>query len=130
MSTRTTLRPYQTIKNGDMSDDIISDVTILQSLTKCSYSYSWTGSSPVGSISVEVSDDYSVNPDGSVENVGTWNLLPVNLSGTVVTTIPVSGNSGSGGVDIDSISFYAIRTVYSSDSGTGSLNATIVGKVA
>lgn len=89
-----------------------------------SYSYSWTGSTPIGSITVEVSDDYSQNSDGSVKNSGTWNELPLS------DTTDISGNTGNGLIDIDQLGTYAIRTKYTRVSGTGTLQCVYKGKVA
>ncbi len=114
--------PQKVITNGDMSGNLTSMVTIIDQLVMLSYSIVWTGSSPVGSISVEVSNDYSENVDGSVRNSGNWTALP--LSGSA----PVSGNSDAGFVDIDAQAGYALRLVYTSGSGTGTLNVYAMGK--
>ena len=125
MSSRTQLSPHSVITNGDMSAaSITSEVTIIQKLSLASYGVSWTGTSPVGVITVQVSNDYSQNADGSVKNAGTWNTL--NLSATA----NVSGNTGNGFIDIDSIAGYAIRLIYTKTSGTGTLQAIVSGKVA
>lgn len=89
-----------------------------------SYSYTWVGTAPVGTVSVQVSDDYSQNSDGSVNNAGTWNNLPLSI------TPAVSGNTGNGLIDIDQLGVYAIRTVYTPVSGTGVLNVMYKGKVS
>lgn len=88
-----------------------------------SYAYTWTGASPLGLISVEVSNDYSQNADGTVRNPGTWDTLPL------APTPGVSGNTGFGFVDIDQLGAYAVRTRYTPSSGTGTLNAVYKGKV-
>jgi hypothetical protein len=107
-----------------MSGDITSLVTIISNQSMMSYQYSWTGSSPVGTISIEVSNDYELNSDGTVRTAGTW--TPLTLS-----SVPsVSGNTGDGLIDIDQIGAYAIRTVYTAGSGTGTLTAVFKGKVA
>jgi len=93
------------------------------------YSYSWVGSTPVGTITVQVSNDYSLNPVGAVLNAGTWNNLIFNVGGTPTSSIAVSGNTGNGFLDIQ-LGGYAIRTVYTKGSGTGTLQATIAGKVS
>jgi len=109
--------------SGDLTSPITSAVTVLSNLSTMSYSYSWTGSSPSGTIAVQVSNDYSQNGDGTVNNPGTWNTLPLS-------TIPtISGNSGNGLVDIDITGAYAIRTTYTPISGTGTLTAVFKGKV-
>lgn len=131
MSYRPQLSPFKVITNGDMSAaSITSAVTVIQKISMMSYAYSWAGTSPVGTIAVQVSNDYALDPNGSVANAGTWNTLTFNLNGSAVTSAPVSGNSGSGFIDIDQTGAYAIRTVYTKTSGTGTLQATVNGKVA
>jgi hypothetical protein len=129
MSTRSTLRPYSVITNGAMTGNITSAVTILQSIVGCSYSLSWSGTSPVGTASVQVSNDYSLNPNGTVDNTGTWTTIELNVAGTPATTIAISGNTGTAFIDIDTIMAYAIRLQFTYTSGTGTLNALINGKV-
>jgi hypothetical protein len=124
MASRPILSPYQVITNGDMSlASITSQPSIIQNLSKVAYSVSWAGSSPVGVLSVQVSNDYSQNAEGGTLNPGTWNTI------TLSTPANVSGNTGVGFIDIDSAAF-AIRLVYTKTSGTGSLQAFITGKVA
>jgi len=130
LSTRTTLRPQVVINAGDMSGNITSAPTILQSLTLVNYSVTWTGTSPVGTLAVQASSDYALTGGGAVANAGTWNTLPLDLAGASVTSIPISGNTGNGMVDIDGLGAYAIRLVYTAGSGTGTMSATINGKVS
>ena len=124
--------PHQVITNGDMSQaSITSQVTILQQKTLISYSYSWSGTSPVGTVAVQVSNDYVLSPDGkTVLNAGTWNALYLNYQGSGVLSIPVTGNTGNGFIDVDATAAYAIRTVYTKTSGTGTLQSFITAKVA
>ena len=129
MSSRTVLRPHSVIKNGDMSASITSEVTQLQSLTKLSYEYSWAGTSPVGTIAVQVSNSYAAQ-GATVLNAGTWTTIPFTLSdGTTVTSAPVSGNTGNGIIDVTT-AVNAIRTVYTYTSGIGTLQAIVAGKVS
>ena len=106
-----------------MTTTITSAVTIIQKLSSVSYSYSWSGTSPIGTVTVQVSNDYSTNADGSVRNSGTWDIVPLSASTNV------SGNSGQGFIDLDGVGAFAIRTVYTPISGSGSLSATINAKV-
>jgi hypothetical protein len=92
------------------------------------YQVTWTGTSPVGTLAVEASNDCVVDSQGGVSG-GTWNPVPLDLAGVSVTSIPISGNSGKGMIDLDGIGAYAVRLVYDATSGTGTLNATVVGKV-
>lgn len=114
--------PQQVITNGDMSGNLTSKVTVIDQLVMVSYSVVWNGASPIGAVSVQASDDYSENVDGSVRNPGTWNTLPLSAP------TPVSGNSDTGFIDIDAHAGYALRLVYTAASGTGSLNVVVMGK--
>jgi hypothetical protein len=107
-----------------MSSTVTSAVTIIQKLSMVSYDVSWTGTSPVGNIYVQVSNTYSQNADGTVRNPGNWTNVALSANPTIST------NSGNGFIDIDAIGAYAMRLVYEPVSGTGSLNVTINGKVA
>jgi hypothetical protein len=129
MSTRTALRPQVVINAGDMSGNLTSTPTILSSMSMASYSLSWIGTAPVGTASVQVSNDYSLNAAGQVENGGTWTTLVLSVNGSPSTTVPVSGASGSAFIDINQTAAYAVRLVYTSASGSGALTATIAGKV-
>lgn len=131
MSIRSELKPYSVIMNGDMSGSLTSLVTIIQKISMLGYTYSWAGTSPVGTISVQISNDYSIDAQGRQLNAGTWNTLAfTDSTGAVVTSFAVSGNTGVGAVDIAQTGFYAIRTVYTWASGVGTLQAVINGKVA
>ena len=124
MASRPILSPNQVITNGDMSGNITSKVTIIQNMSQISYDISWTGSTPVGVMSVQVSNTYTQNADGTVRNAGNWNTLTLN------TPANVSGNTGNGFIDIDANGAYAMRLVYTVGSGTGTMNASVCGKVS
>lgn len=130
MSSRPLFGPHKVITNGDMSANITSSVSIIANVSMIGYSYSWAGTSPVGAISVQVSNDYATNAAGAVSNAGTWNTVYFNYQGSLVSSVPVTGSTGNGFIDIDEMSAYAIRTVYTFTSGTGTLQATVTGKVA
>lgn len=124
MSSRPIASPFPVITNGNMSGSITSAVTVIQNLSMISYDISWAGTAPVGTMSVQVSNTYSQNADGTVRNAGNWTTL------TISAATVVSGNSGSGAIDIDATAFYAIRLVYNFTSGTGVMQAVLNGKVA
>jgi hypothetical protein len=137
MSTRTSLGPTIVIpsaqgspaNSSSMAANITSAPTILRSMTLYSYSVVWTGVAPVGVVSVEVSNDCVILAQGGVGG-GTWNPMPLGLLGSTVFSIPISGNSGNGMIDIVNTGINAVRLVYTATSGTGTLSATINGKVA
>lgn len=130
MSSRPLAGPFSAILNGDMSANITSKPSIIPNLSMMSYAYSWTGTAPVGTVSIQVSNDYSVNPAGATLNPGTWTTITFNLAGTPATSAPVTGSPGNGFIDVDMTGAYAIRTVYTRTSGTGTLQAVFNAKVA
>lgn len=124
MSSRPLIKPFSVITNGNMATSLTSTPTITDNLSMISYDVSWAGSSPVGVITIQVSNSYSVNADGSVRNSGNWTTL------TLSSSTNVSGNTGNGFIDIDATAAYAVRLVYTRTSGTGLLNVKVASKVA
>lgn len=129
MSSRPIIAPYQVVggttgTSGDMSGNITSTVTIIQNTSQIGYDISWSGSSPVGAITVQVSNSYTQNVDGSVKTAGNWTTV------TLSAATNVSGNTGNGFIDIDATGAYAIRLIYTRTSGTGTLTVFVAGKVA
>lgn len=130
MSTRTVLRP-NTLPTIDMSvASTPSSPTILQGLSMVSYAISWTGSGPTGTLSLEVSNDYALEPNGIAANVGTWNLAPMDVNGAFATSISISGNTGNGFIDVVATGSYACRLIYTKSGGTGIMTIVVSGKVA
>ncbi len=125
MSSRPQFTPYSVITSGDMSQATITSLpTIIQKLSMISYDVSWSGTSPVGALTIQCSNTYSQNADGTVRTAGNWNTMTLN------TPANVSGNSGTGFIDVDATGAYAIRLVYTKTSGTGTINAVINAKVS
>jgi hypothetical protein len=132
MSSRPIIKQHSVITDGDMSADITSQATLLPLLTIGCYTYSWSGNTPVGTLSVEISNDYNPNasPDGGKVNTGTWTAIYFTLNGSsTVNSAPVSGNTGTGVIEF-STGAAAIRTKYTFTSGTGTLQSVINCKVA
>ncbi len=131
MSSRPLIKQYHAISSGDMSADITSAVSHIPMVTVGSYTYSWSGTTPIGTLSVEISNDYSPGGiEGIPANAGTWTAIYFTLNGsTVVNSAPVSGNSGTGVIEWSTGAAY-IRTKYTFTSGTGTLQAYLNGKVA
>jgi hypothetical protein len=110
--------------SGDMSANITSKPSIIDNLSMISYDISWTGTAPVGTMTVQVSNTYKQNPDGSVRNPGNWTTL------TLSAPTPVSVSPNSGFIDVDASGAYAIRLMYNRTSGTGTMVAVVSAKVA
>lgn len=124
MSTRPQLDPYKLVVDGDMSADIVSPATIVLKLSQIVYGFSWAGTTPVGAITLECSNDYKLDPSGAVANAGTWNTMPLSA------TCAVLGNTGSGIIDVTATGNYAIRVKYTKTSGTGLMQVIVNAKVA
>lgn len=124
MASRPILAPFPVITNGDMAGNITSLVTVIQNTSMVSYDISWTGITPVGVMSVQVSNTYSQNADGTVRTPGDWTDVPLS------PTPSVSGSPGNGHIEILVIASFAIRLIYTRTSGTGTMQAVINGKVS
>lgn len=124
MSSRPQMAPFQVITNGNMaSASITSHVTIVQQMTMISYDISWSGSSPIGTAVVQISNTYSENADGSVRSAGNWTNIPLTLAA-------VTGNTGIGFIEVPDNTSYAIRLLYTKTSGSGTMQAFVKGKVS
>ena len=131
MATRPRITKYPVILNGNMSGNISGTPSIIQDLTLIGYALSWSGTAPVGTASIQVSNDYALDGDGrTVSNAGTWTTITLNYNGSAVTSIPITGNTGTAYIDIDSHSAYAMQLIYNATSGTGTLQAIVNAKVA
>lgn len=137
MSSRPQFQPYIVIPNagasiantGSMAATISGVPTIIQKLSLISYTISWTGTSPVGTIAIQVSNDYALNADGTVKTAGTWNTINFTRGGASVASIAISGNSGNKEIDAGLVSFYAIRPLYTFTSGVGTMQVIVNAKV-
>jgi hypothetical protein len=124
MSTRPFIPPFQVINQPVSGSSVVdSKVTIKPLISKITYSMNWTGTLS-GAFSVQVSDDYSENVDGSVRNPGTWNTLPVSV------TVSAAGSAGNGFYEI-ATGAYAIQLVYTPGMapGAGAMSAIVTGQV-
>lgn len=127
MSTRTRLAP-NLLPTIDMSQSsTASTATILASNSTVQYSGFWNGSSPVGTLALQFSDDYALNPNGTVNNAGTWETAPVAITGAFVTSGSVSGNTGTFRFDVTT-GANATRLLYTRNSGTGTLTIYVSGR--
>lgn len=125
MSSRPIFTPYSVIDNASMATSLTSKVTVIQNLSMLSYDITWTaGSTPIGVMSVQVSNSYTQNADGSVRNAGSWTTIALS------SPAPVSGNTGNGFIEVDLTGAYAVRLVYTRTSGSGLMTAIVNGKVA
>lgn len=111
----------QVIVDGAMenTDEIVSEPTNVEHLQNVGYQANWDGD-PVGTFTVEVSNDY--DPTIPARQPGTWTEL--TLSGSPAA----AGAPGDLFININQIPARWIRLKYVNDSGSGTLQAWVVGK--
>jgi hypothetical protein len=68
----------------------------------------WTGSTPVGSMAVNASND--------------------NVNFTTIGTLTITGNSGNAMLNADNPAYSYVQVVYTATSGTGTITITMNGK--
>lgn len=121
MASRSNRLKYQSITNGDMSADITSAVSNIEFTDNVGIQFHFTGA-PGGTFYVQISADYVQDAQGVVTNPGHW--VDLILSPTPVA----AGAPDEVYVDMTQLSAPWIRCRYARTSGTGVLQAWIVGK--
>jgi hypothetical protein len=108
------LVPYRIINTVSAGSTVTSGATSIRFLDNIGVSVQWSsGTSPVGVYTVEASIDGL-----------TWKTLADDAA----TTASVSGASGSYLLRFSNCAYDKLRVVYTFTSGTGTLNAYIMGK--
>lgn len=118
MGRKNVVKSFKMFDDGDISGTITSSETNVINLDKASIHITWTGSSPVGVLTIEASNQ---DPDKNSPAV-VWKELDFG------SAIDVTGNSGEHDIIFNELPFNVIRVVYTSTSGTGSINATLTAK--
>lgn len=96
-----------------MGASIVSSVVNVINMDKASIAVSWSGTVPVGTLSVEARNGESAS----------WYTLDFNVS------MDVSGNTGAHQIVFNELPFTDIRLNYNRTSGTGTMDAIITMKV-
>lgn len=117
MSRKNVVMPYKMFDEADMSANATSDVTNVINLDKASIIISWSGSSPVGAVTVE---GRSFRAGAEPVDSG-WVTLDFDV-------IAISGNSGGHQLLFNELPFSELRLQYAFSSGSGSLDAVLVAK--
>jgi hypothetical protein len=112
MSRKSIIQSYKVIDAGAMASNITSTVQDCRQIDNIGLMASWSGTAPIGVLTVEVSNDQS-----------TWSALDFGAP------INVSGASGNHNININQIPFVWMRVVYTASSGTGVLNCHLAAKV-
>jgi hypothetical protein len=109
MGVKRTLDYDQLVVDGDMSSNITSASTNILNLDRVGYQLSWSGT-PTGDFTVEISNDET-------------NWIEMTLS----ATISAAGSADTAFIDCETAAKF-IRLVYTSSSGSGTLQVKITGK--
>lgn len=113
MGRKSIIKSYKVIDAGDMSaTSITGTVTACTGIDNIGMLAEWSGTSPVGVITVEVQNGTSG-----------WSALDFG------NPIAISGNTGNLNININQIPFENIRVVYTKSSGIGALTVTLAAKV-
>lgn len=116
--------PHRLISATSMATSITSEQAIIEGTDIQAIEVEWTGTSPVGTVTVEVS-----SYDKKTQTNSTWKeIVFTNQTGTQVSTMAVSGNSGSHLLHILTLGVNAMRVKYNRTSGTGSLTVILSAK--
>lgn len=106
---------------ADLSASRTSKVTSVGYTDNIGIIVSWTGTSPVGTLQIQVSNDY--DPLGNLgAGTGTWQPLDFGAP------IGIAGASGQHDLNINQLPFSFLRAVYTRISGVGSLQASLTTK--
>lgn len=116
------LKKYAIISGASMGANVTSAVTNIEHLDNIGIQFNFSGT-PTGTFQVQVSADYAQDMNGNVQNAGNW--VPLALPSNPVA----SGSAGVVYIDMTQLSAPWIRAVYTKTSGTGTLDAFIVGKM-
>ena len=108
---------------GDMSQASLTSRAMRTAvLDNYSFQGVWSGSSPIGTLDIQVSNDHQEN-GGVVVNTGTWTSIYAGA------TVPaVSGSPGNLFLNVAAISAAWVRVVYTKTSGTGTLDVYFNGR--
>ncbi len=106
------------------SASITSAVTNVEGLDNIGIQFNWSGASPVGTFTVEVSIDYAQDYLGNVTNAGTWNTLAISPAVAATGTSPDSAF-----IALNQLPAPWVRVKYTRTSGTGTLQSFISGKM-
>ena len=116
MGRKNVVKTYKIMEEADLSGNIESSVTNVINLDSGSIHIIWTGSSPVGTITVEATNDDPESSSAQYRELG------------LGSAISISGNSGEHDIVFTYLPFRAIRLIYTRSSGTGSISATLSAK--
>jgi hypothetical protein len=127
MADKRFLPRFHLINATSMGASVTSAATRIEYIDNIGYEVLWSaGTSPVGTITIQVSNDHDETDNGVVLTVGNWQDVGVVDSAGVAPTI--SGASGDHFISLNQLPWKWVRLVYNRTSGTATLDVWITGK--
>lgn len=109
---RKNVKSFAMLEDASLAGNLTGVVTNVQNLDKASIHISWTGTSPVGVVTVEARNS----------DKDSWYTVDMGAA------INISGNSGDHLLVFNELPFYDMRLQYTASSGTGTVDAIITMK--
>ena len=118
MARKNVIPSFKMLDSVSISTDQTSSTTNVTNLDRATIVLEWTGTSPVGVVTVEAQKKEIQNALADTS----WIELDFGA------TIAISGNTGNHVLILDNLDFTDIRVQYVATSGMGSLTATLTAK--
>lgn len=112
MGRKHTVKSFKMLDSADISGNQTSTTTNVLQSDIASIALEWTGTSPVGTLTVEARNGEKAN------------FLELDFG----STISISGNTGDHIINLLEMPFTDIRLQYTAGSGTGNMTATLTMK--
>lgn len=119
MSRKNAILPLVIMDAVDLEESQVSSVVNIQWLDNIGIQVDVTGSTADGTFTVQVSNTYKLNPDGSVRDAGTWVDLTTPAPIEIVDAEPQPIF-----IDVNQSGAAAIRLVFEPAEGAGAGTAT------
>lgn len=118
MARKNVIPSFKMLDSVSISTDQTSSTTNVTNLDRATIVLEWTGTSPVGVVTVEAQKKEIQNAIADTS----WIELDFGA------TIAISGNTGNHVLILDNLDFTDIRLQYVSTSGVGAMTATLTAK--
>lgn len=115
------LYPVHVINAASMATSLTSAIVPVSGQDNIGFQLHWTGA-PVGTFDFQISSNHMQDSQGAVIQAGNWISLPLDPA------IVAAGAPDEAYVDLNQMSAQYVRLVYTRTSGTGTLDAYVVGK--
>lgn len=108
MGRKNILEPHLVMNAADLSGNVTSEETWVKNLDRYMYEVEWDGATVDGALTVEIQS----------KEDGPWEVLPIGV-------MSVNTDTGSHKISITEITWNRTRLVYTANTGTGAISASI-----